>query len=332
MTVGVLVKQDAGRSGEGILMQELTRRLLDHPAFEPVPFTIADRPYPLSVSVQRLRLQHTIQEAGQEHDAVFIPGQRWCMADPADVDAPVVPFVHDVLQATTTFSPSIPWLLARRYTRYIEQCQTVICASDATKQDILYRTRFTGDAYIGYNGIEMPTVETPLETEYTAVWVGTPTPRKDMETAETVFRRIHEQGGRCAVVTSGEFDAPADQYTDISTQKLARLYAAAEYYFHPSRAEGFGRPPVEAQCYGTVPVARPLPVNEDVLGDAWYPFTSVDEAVDRLLSPPSQDVQTRAQENAERFDWDETAAKVRRILLAAADGETPDRHPEADVH
>jgi glycosyltransferase involved in cell wall biosynthesis len=49
---------------------------------------------------------------------------------------------------------------------------------------------------------------------------------------------------------------------------MAALVAGARALLFPSRAEGYGFPPLEALSLGVMPVCAPLPVYAETMGDA----------------------------------------------------------------
>jgi glycosyltransferase involved in cell wall biosynthesis len=53
----------------------------------------------------------------------------------------------------------------------------------------------------------------------------------------------------------------------VDDDELHALYTAASVLCFPSRAEGFGRPPLEALACGTPAVVADYPAAEEVMGD-----------------------------------------------------------------
>ena len=58
------------------------------------------------------------------------------------------------------------------------------------------------------------------------------------------------------------------EFPDLSDGAKAALVAGARGLLFPSRAEGYGLPPLEALSLGVMPVCAPLPVYAETMGDA----------------------------------------------------------------
>ncbi len=52
----------------------------------------------------------------------------------------------------------------------------------------------------------------------------------------------------------------------VSQEELRGIYTKARFLAFPSEYEGFGLPVIEAQSFGTVPVASDIPVLREVAG------------------------------------------------------------------
>lgn len=62
-------------------------------------------------------------------------------------------------------------------------------------------------------------------------------------------------------------DSPVREMPGLSDPQVAALIRGARALLHPSRAEGFGLPPVEAAALGTPVICSDLPAIREVLGD-----------------------------------------------------------------
>lgn len=99
----------------------------------------------------------------------------------------------------------------------------------------------------------------------------------------------------------------------LTRRELARVYAAADVFVHPSRHETFGLVLLEAMAAGTPVAARPVDGPLEVLGDSGAGALHDDlaRAWERALAVPRQ----RARQRAEAFGWDAAARRFVEHLV-----------------
>lgn len=107
----------------------------------------------------------------------------------------------------------------------------------------------------------------------------------------------------------------------VSDDELGNLYANARAFVFPSKYEGFGMPPLEAQSVGCPVIAADTEVAHETLEKSalyFNPYSSIELA--RVLSSIDSDMELRTiisrlgQENAQRYSW-ERSAEALRVLL-----------------
>lgn len=111
----------------------------------------------------------------------------------------------------------------------------------------------------------------------------------------------------------------------VSDDDLRALYTGAIALLHPSEAEGFGRPPLEALACGTRAIVAPYGPAREVLGTAadlveLEPAAWLD-AVRAVLVEPEAVRSTRIAAGrawARRFDWDHTVDEILAVCTAIA--------------
>jgi glycosyltransferase involved in cell wall biosynthesis len=164
--------------------------------------------------------------------------------------------------------------------------------------------------------------------------VGAGDPRKNLPFLGRVLRRWRERGEAPPppLVVVGEphprlFTAAGGWPEGIDVRLLGRiddselhaLYTAASALCFPSRAEGFGRPPLEAIACGTPAVVADYSAAREVLGDAAIILPlELDAWVDALkplLSTPGPPPRAAI---IQRFTWTATARRVREACEEAA--------------
>lgn len=255
------------------------------------------------------------------YDRVFLPSQELLTFDPTSVECQIVPYVHDAFPATTTFSGPIPMLLARQYVQNAGKCDLILCASEQTKTDLRFRTSIDSRIEVVYQGIDPPSVPTDIETEFDLLYVGSMIDRKNPEFLRRCIERALELGYDCTAVLSGLSgeSLPCPVRTNVPRKELWKLYAKSKFYLHPSKQEGFGRPPVEAQSVGTPPLALDIPINEEVLGQkhsTWLPIEGVSDVIAALdLSSRRYDeLAEQAIKNSNRYEWPTTVSQIKGHL------------------
>ncbi len=179
-----------------------------------------------------------------------------------------------------------------------------------------------------------PSAESLEDTPFFLI-VGSRAAHKDLATAYEAFARYREGGGRAllAVVGSshpsladGRLDADRIQdavvdFGRVSDEELAWLYGHACAFVFPTRYEGFGIPPVEAQSAGTPVIASDIPVLREVLTEgSALRFAPGDAAALARAMVEVGDPQVAARlvesgrANAARYSWSSSASTLSGII------------------
>lgn len=103
----------------------------------------------------------------------------------------------------------------------------------------------------------------------------------------------------------------------ISDSKLAALYSNAAVFVFPSKAEGFGLPPLEAMAQGTPVAAARASCIPEILGEAADYFNPDDpgkmaETIERILFDDAHSAVLikRGYDRSSQFTWEKTAAST----------------------
>ena len=188
--------------------------------------------------------------------------------------------------------PGTPEKFRRMLKRVQVGADLIICNSHHTKARILHHLqtrRKTPPLIVAHLGVNVPVVGVlPKGTEPDApyfVVLGTVEPRKGHDLLLDVWQDLEEEYGsntpRLLIVgrrgwnnktvfdrlDSMPKDGPVRAYSEAEDGVVAALIKGSTGLLFPSRAEGFGLPPVEAAALGVPVVSSDLPVVREVLGD-----------------------------------------------------------------
>ena len=158
-------------------------------------------------------------------------------------------------------------------------CTSMQCSADVARHlNILGRTPDIVTAHLGVD-VSIPDPKMKCPNMLYFVTVGTIEPRKnhamlldiwaDWPDAPHLVICGKRGWNNCDVFT--RLDAQPSQiteYNELSDTQIAALVKGAAGVLFPSRAEGFGLPPVEALALGTRVICACLPVYEEILGDS----------------------------------------------------------------
>lgn len=166
------------------------------------------------------------------------------------------------------------------------------------------------------------------------LYVGGAYPHKNLDVLLDAWKKIAKQHPLLELILAGERDVfmqrleahvrdkglPRVRFTGtVSDQELSRLYAGATAFVFPSRAEGFGLPPLEALAHGCPVVAARATSLPEVLGEDGVIFfqpggtDDILQAIEAVLRDPVG-VRERARQAAvflrKRHDWRHAAERT----------------------
>lgn len=331
MKIGVLAQREYLSNGLQTFESNVVPWLLQFEEFEPIyhDFTNSETGYPFSETIGRYKCAEKLKEEASKYDKVFIPAQNRLVFNPQQVDCEVIPYVHDVLPYTAHLSRQYNraldyflkgvqnFLYEDRYIENITKLDQVIVASERTKQDLEYRTTYTGDVEVIYQGVS-GSRGGKASRDIDLLYVGSLQDRKNPEFIREVFDQAFRKGFTVASVNYNGIDLPGRNFVNISDEKLDDLYSRSRFYLHSTFNEGFGRTPVEAQRHGCVPLGFSNPINNEVLGDAgrsWKSIEEVDDVIRFLQRGVADEMRGNAVGNSERFRWERTRNQIKEVLL-----------------
>ena len=252
--------------------------------------------------------------------------------------------LHDLipLRFPETVSRAFRWQFRLWLARSLQVADAVICVSDATQADLaaLYPDLRT-PVHVVHHGVDhVEHVDDP-ETErwyrtlglppLHVLYAGSLDARKNVGLLLDSMERLRAQGRPLPLVLVGQrwFGSQAIEWrvqrlirrgVDIRrldyqpARRLHRLMQGAGVFVFPSRAEGFGLPPLEAMRLGAPTIVSRIPAHLEVCGDAALSVAPDDaQGLTELLLRLSSSSEERlwwsqaGQRRAEQFTWRATA-------------------------
>jgi glycosyltransferase involved in cell wall biosynthesis len=349
----------AGSTGVARYAAELLRGLARHDDLDIAPFAIGRGPTPPH-DVRRLRVplrvvqplwrwtglpraEHLVGGCDVVHslDIVPVPTRR-----------PLVVTVHDVLPLT------IPHRYQDRQRRMIEaqvaalaRAHLVVTTCEATKSDLVAHAAVRPErilvAPLGHRPPSTVAPPAPVPGPY-VLGVGSVTPRKGFQVLARAVARLGDDAPPVVIAGPDGWQADevraevhrlgvADRITflgRVDDDVLEGLYRHALVLCHPSEAEGFGIPVLEAMACDVPVVTTDVPAIREVAGDAALvvPVGDVDAlaaGLARAWSDEAWRAETirRGRDRCERYSWDACVDGLVGLYRSAraGSGRLPDR-------
>lgn len=165
--------------------------------------------------------------------------------------------------------------------------------------------------------------------------VGSLLPHKNYETLIAAYRKFAERGDtdtELLIVGGSAVAGPNPLAPDtavpglkflgrVEDDELGALYANAKAFIYPSKYEGFGLPPLEAQLAGCPVIAAQTPVARETLQQSAIFFdptssTALAEALHKVDHDSALRSETRTAGflNASRYSWEKSGALLHETL------------------
>lgn len=226
----------------------------------------------------------------------------------------------------------------------------VIAVSETTRRDLLDRLGLRPDrVFVVHEGLDhelfQPVRRRLVDGSY-LLFVGSEHPRKNLVALLRAFARLRtdRRWQRLRLVkvgAAGSGEAPfrertlatlrelglTDQVTlteEVPDADLPAYYSGAECLVLPSRAEGFGFPPLEAMACGCPVIVSTAGALPEIIGDAGLQVLPDDveglhRALRTLLSDATlrRTLRERGLRRAQEFSWERTARQTERVYETA---------------
>ena len=220
---------------------------------------------------------------------------------------------------------------------------------------VITPTQFVKDDVVNFTGISPDKVRVTLEaadpitataeplTELVGkqfiMYIGRPTPHKNLERLIAAFRLLKGQHPELVLVLAGKKDsnyqrieAGAQQkglenivFTDfVSEGQLSWLYENCGVYVFPSLSEGFGLPGLEAMIQGAPVVSSNATCLPEVYGDAAHYFDPLDtramaDAINEVLTDSTlrEKLIAAGRQQVAKYSWQRLAEQTLEIYKKA---------------
>jgi glycosyltransferase involved in cell wall biosynthesis len=227
----------------------------------------------------------------------------------------------------------------------VKKSRAIITGTEFVKDDIARfanaNSRKITVTYEAGDTIEAEAEEMPeLVDKQFIMYVGRPTPHKNLSRLIAAFALLKEQYPDLVLVLAGKKDSNYRRhardvknqeienvvFTDyISDGQLRWLYEHCAAYVFPSLSEGFGLPGLEAMASGAPVVSSNATCLPEVYGDAAHYFDpeqieDIARAIDEVLSKPQlrEKLIKAGKAQAAKYSWkrmaEETLAVYKRVL------------------
>lgn len=299
-------------------------------------FTLAEQ---LGFRRQLDRLKPDLVHFGKDHQPVLYRGK-------------VVTTMHDLTTARFR-NPVKPWpvfkfkqlVYKRVVKRVAKKSAAILTASQFVKDDLVAFTGVNpGKITVTYEAADRIT-DTPeplaeLVDRQFLMYVGRPTPHKNLERLIEAFVTLQDRHPEIILVLAGKHDANYRRIEKsvqkgnisgvvftgfVSEGQLRWLYEHCAAYVFPSLSEGFGLPGLEAMLHGAPVVSSNATCLPEIYGEAARYFDPLDvaamtEAINEVLTDKSLRSQLIEKGNAQaaKYSWqrmaEQTLAVYRRVL------------------
>lgn len=216
----------------------------------------------------------------------------------------------------------------------------ILTPSEFTKQDVV---RYTGvnPAKITVTRLaaeaitDQPDPIVGLEDKQFLVYVGRPTPHKNLERLIDAFAKLRASHPELMLVLAGKKDANYKRIESdvaarsirgvyftgfVSEGRLRWLYEHCAAYVFPSLSEGFGLPGLEAMAHGAPVVSSNATCLPEIYGEAAHYFdpldvTAMTDAINEVLTDKDlrQKLVAAGREQVKKYSWRRLAEQTLEV-------------------
>ena len=224
--------------------------------------------------------------------------------------------------------------------RVAKKSKAIITPSQFVKDDLVAYTGINPDKItVTYEAADFitdsPTPLPDLQNKQFIMYVGRPTPHKNLERLIDAFRLLQAQHPSLHLLLAGKKDANYRRIEAMVQQKdiknvvfsdfvndsqLRWLYENCSAYVFPSLSEGFGLPGLEAMVHGAPVVSSNATCLPEVYGDAAHYFNPTDtqsiaNSINEVLTDEKlrEDLVAQGKAQAAKYSWQRMAEQTLAI-------------------
>jgi glycosyltransferase involved in cell wall biosynthesis len=328
------------RTGIGVHTAEIARRL----AFDPPPLLTSHAEIGDKSGLEGCRFRVDAMPLGVLWQQLVLPrvaaeGVLWGPHGtlPLALRVPGVVTLHDFTSLTTPGRHRLKTVASFNLFigRSLEKAARVAAVSRAVADEAM---RWFGvpasKIALVPNGVDDFFSPGDAEEDDFILYAGTLEPRKGIEDLRAVYDALPQPRPRlilCGDRGWGSVPRPLSPVPSVEVtgyvprERLRDLYRRAKIFVYPSRAEGFGLPPLEAMACGAAVIATRVGAIPEYAGEAALLVDPGDRealraAIERLLRDDAlrRELRARGSERARRYRWEASAATMTRLLEEAA--------------
>jgi glycosyltransferase involved in cell wall biosynthesis len=230
--------------------------------------------------------------------------------------------------------------------RVARKSTAILTPSEFTKKDVVRYAGVNADKVTVTHLAADPITDKPdpiigLKDKNFLMYIGRPTPHKNLERLIDAFIKLRAQHPQLMLVLAGKKDANYQRiesgvqargirgvyFTDfVSEARLRWLYENCSVYVFPSLSEGFGLPGLEAMIHGAPVVSSDATCLPEIYGDAAHYFDPLDtqsmvDAINEVLT--DGDLRSKliklGRMQAKKYSWQRMAEQTLAVYEKSLD-------------
>ncbi|HEX7633287.1 MAG TPA: glycosyltransferase family 1 protein [Candidatus Saccharimonadales bacterium] len=226
--------------------------------------------------------------------------------------------------------------------RVARHAKAILTPSEFVKNDVRQFANITADKItVTYEAADTitdsPTALPDLQNKQFIMYIGRPTPHKNLERLIEAYELLRAQHPALTLVLAGKKDAnyhrieaslqkrglkpPRIIFTDFVTEgQLRWLYENCAAYVFPSLSEGFGLPGLEAMQHGAPVVSSNATCLPEIYGDAAHYFDPLDtqamaDAINEVLTNKTlrKTLIQNGHQQVKKYSWQRMAEQTLEV-------------------